>query len=167
MKIEEQVYFEILNSNIGMSNESGGLLGGRDGIIDRYCIDIGIKSGKTCYYPDVVYLNNVLSEWKREGITLYGFFHTHTLGRTDLSSGDKAYADTVIKAMPSEIDSLLFPIVIPGTEMVLYRGKLVDNEIVFSHEDAVLVKIKKENCYGKDQEGRNHERRDSDSPACG
>lgn len=166
MKIEEQVYFEILNSNIGMSNESGGLLGGSEGIIERFCIDLGNTSGKTCYYPDVVYLNNVLLEWKREGVTLYGFFHTHTLGRTELSPGDKAYAYAVLKAMPTEIKSLLFPIVIPGTEMVLYRGKLVDNEIVFLREDAILVKIKKENCYGKDQEGRKYERRDSDSPAC-
>lgn len=155
MKIKEQVYLDILNSNIGVSNESGGLLGGRKGIIDRYCIDLGIKSGKTCYYPDVVYLNNVLLEWKREGVTLYGFFHTHTLGRTELSPGDKAYAYAVLKAMPTEIKSLLFPVVIPGVEMVLYRGELVDNEIVFSHEDTMLVKIEKENYYGKNQERRN------------
>lgn len=149
MKIDEQTYYEMLNTGINVPYEIGGLLGGTDGVISTYCIDMGVAHGKTCYYPDVEYLNNILEKWTHKGVSLYGFFHTHILGRSELSPGDEEYALSVLKAMPQGIRSLLFPIVIPGAEMVLYRGDLVDNEITFSHEEVILVNIKKENYYGK------------------
>ena len=74
MNILEQVYNEIVNSNMGVPYESGGLLGGNNGVISRYCIDAGIVHGQTCYYPNVKYLNGVLSDWMSEGVSFYGFF---------------------------------------------------------------------------------------------
>lgn len=143
MKIEEQVYYEILNSNISLPYESGGLLGGSDNIVSKYCIDVGTAHGETYYCPDVAHLNYVIREWIDDGVTLYGFFHTHPLGNPNMSCGDKEYALSILRAMSPKTKKLLFPVVIPGVDIIFYRGELIDNEIVFSRENTILVKIKK------------------------
>ena len=79
MEILYDVYKEIINKVPDQMPETGGILGGHKCLITKVIFDVGIKDNvQICHYaPDVCKLNKCLSVWLKQGIELYGLFHTH------------------------------------------------------------------------------------------
>lgn len=104
--------------------ESGGILGGRNGIVTNFLADKGKMGGPQCSYtPDTDFLNQAIKRWAEQGIGFMGMFHTHFGGAETLSEGDKAYIVRIMKAMPEEINCLYFPIVVmPGRRIAVHKA---------------------------------------------
>ena len=92
------------------------------------------------YWPDVKFLNEVLHNWNYQGIRFYGIFHSHIEGGNALSEADMRYAIRILGSLPDKNGSLLFPIVIPGKQILFYRGKVVDNKLMLSKENVTCIK---------------------------
>lgn len=118
---------EIINRSIAdYPPESGGILGSGNGeIIDNVVFDIpDHESSMGCAYsPDVDFLNKSIKQWSGDGIRFMGIFHTHFYGVQTLSCADKHYIDTIMQAMPEEINCLYFPVyVLPERKFVGYSA---------------------------------------------
>ena len=63
MKIEINVYRKIIFSIQDTLPETGGVIGGKEGVISAVEFDSGIQTDKQCSYsPNVEYLNTVLRD---------------------------------------------------------------------------------------------------------
>lgn len=143
MKIEINVYKKIVFSIPDTLPETGGIIGGKDGVITAVEFDCGTQIGKKCSYsPSVEYLNAVLKDWKEKDITFYGIFHTHYFGVETLSAGDKEYIMKIMNSMPETITKLYFPLVVmPQRKMIAYAAvkekgqlKILKEKIYFKEE---------------------------------
>jgi len=77
------------------------------------------------YIPNVVMLNQTIADWTVNGISFCGILHSHLQGIELLSQEDMVYIQNIMEAMPKEIKSLYFPIVVPNEKMipfVAYKG---------------------------------------------
>lgn len=73
MIILKRIYEEIISTIKPAPPETGGILGGINGIVTKFVFDSGIKTKNTgCYYPDIQKLNSVLSEWNYNDVEFYG-----------------------------------------------------------------------------------------------
>lgn len=94
--------------------EVGGIMGGRDGIIDKIVIDEGeLPNTGIKYIPNVQLMNQYIQKWYMEKINFFGMFHTHLPQWEILSHADKKYIKKIMNYMPSEIECLYFPLVFP------------------------------------------------------
>lgn len=99
--------------------EQGGMLGGRRkaGTVTSYRFDDSARRTTATYSPDAGGLNELLrDEWNPNGVDLLGFVHSHPSGVWRPSTGDAAYAERILAAIP-DMDRLLLPIVqtVPDT----------------------------------------------------
>ena len=108
--------------------ETGGIIGGRNGVVTEYIqdrsshrMDVGI------YIPNVVFLNRCIRDWMDKGIIFMGLVHSHPLDQPELSSGDMIYISEVIKNAGEQV--LYFPIVLPKYTVVPYAVSVCDGEI--------------------------------------
>lgn len=135
--------FELLSRGISTTCfECGGILGSnKNEVIDNVVIDtVSHKSGKKCSYaPNVEFFNECILKWQNQSIRFLGIFHTHFMGVKTLSMADKKYIETIMTAMPEEVDYLYFPIfVLPQKEFSGYIARrnlggikiLVDDVII-------------------------------------
>ena len=91
MKMVKSVYTKILENVPDHMPETGGMLGGQNGIVTKIVFDDGKEDDfRRCHYtPNVVMLNGCLVEWSKSGIEFYGLFHTYMVNN---SSSRKRYA---------------------------------------------------------------------------
>ena len=105
--------------------ETGGVLGSdSDNVVTHYVHDVGVNDLSKCcsYTPNVGLLNKCISEWCGRGIRLMGVFHTHFAGVETLSQADIVYIESIMRAMPQEINQLFFPIyVLPDRNIIVYK----------------------------------------------
>lgn len=139
MKIRKKVYHDILTMVKETSPESGGIIGGRNGVIEFAEYDAGIPQGRMCSYsPDVQRLNQVITKWEQQDITFCGMFHTHYFRVETLSEGDISYIKKIMDSMPERIEKLYFPLVVlPQKEMIVYtaiKSKEQKNVIILKEE---------------------------------
>ena len=142
MEILYDVYKEIINKVPDQMPETGGILWGHKCLITKVIFDVGIKDNvQICHYaPDVCKLNKCLSVWLKQGIELYGLFHTHFFNVSSLSQGDIAYIKQILLGMPEEKKWLYFPIVVlPDKKMVSYRCSLDGDKLVVQDESISIV----------------------------
>ena len=101
MKMVKSVYTKILENVPDHMPETGGMLGGQNGIITKVVFDDGKEDDfRRCHYtPNVVMLNGCLVEWSKSGIEFYGLFHTHFYGVSSLSKGDEVYIKKILEAI--------------------------------------------------------------------
>lgn len=134
MKIQRTVYTQLLQACPVPPPETGGILGGRNGIVTTFALD---RLG-TCgtYSPDAEKLNLIISDWEKQGIAFLGIFHTHPLGDSELSIHDRSYVERIMIAMPSRISKLYFPLVFPGDRMLSFAAEEKFNGICI-HTDAI------------------------------
>lgn len=120
--------------------ETGGILGGNQGIIKVYLQDEGMPSRYGCSYaPNTERLNKEIEKWKRDKISFMGIFHTHFHGVRTLSAGDKAYIASIMNEIPSCITKLYFPIIVfPQKEIVAYAA-IRNNGKITIMEDTISI----------------------------
>ena len=122
MKIEKKILDDIINCTPLLPPESGGILGGKNGVITRYCADEGVSYMSARYAPNVDVLNAAIEQWSTEGVELYGIYHSHYTKDRMLSKGDMTYIEKLMGSLPPSIRSLYFPIVLPRKEVIAYRA---------------------------------------------
>lgn len=133
MEVLNSIYKIIIENVHDHMPETGGMLGGQDGIITKVVFDGGKDDDfRRCHYtPDVVMLNSCLLEWSKSGIEFYGLFHTHFYGVSSLSKGDAVYIKKILKAMSQSKKELFFPIVVLlDKKIVSYRCYLDGGDLV-------------------------------------
>lgn len=121
MKILKDIYEGILTNTPFLPPETGGILGGKNGVITNTFFDVNtsIHSSPTIYFPDIKLFNTVIDHWNNTGILFLGIFHSHNSQFRELSNGDKKYITKIMESMPPEVDTLYFPIVIPELKEII------------------------------------------------
>ena len=139
MKILRHTY-DVLCSLPCAPPETGGILGGKSGIISTYDIDLGLDTFDNYdhYHPNVKKLNQVISDWVKQGISFYGLFHSHFPGGEQLSFGDQKYIFQIMMTMPQEVNELFFPIILPNG-MMGYRASRCGSEIHICRDDIKII----------------------------
>lgn len=117
--LADDVVTDIYRSVGSQPAEQGGMLGGRRkaGTVTAYRFDDSARRTTATYSPDAGGLNELLrEEWNPNGVDFLGFVHSHPSGVWRPSSGDAAYAERILAAIP-DMDRLLLPIVqtVPDT----------------------------------------------------
>lgn len=123
LKIPKELVEKLINELPDSPPETGGILGGKNEEITTYWIDkVNHSSQFMCSYkPNVELINQIIDSWGNEDISFFGMFHTHYHGVKTLSQGDMDYMKTIIRAMPEEVKSLVFPIIVfPEKEVIFY-----------------------------------------------
>ncbi|MBR2528059.1 MAG: hypothetical protein IKE58_06300 [Blautia sp.] len=141
MEIKREIYEAIVSYPAETPPEVGGIIGSREWpVIDMFVGDPGKKGPFGCsYVPDTTFLNETIRQWLQEGILFQGIAHAHFHGVRTLSDGDRAYIRRIIEAMPAQIKSLYFPIIVlPERELVPYKAELADGELVIVED---LLKV--------------------------
>ena len=138
-EIDRSVYERLLNMPFAPP-ETGGIIGGRGGRILEAVIEERDADSAVCQYsPDVDFLNQVIAEWEKEGISFYGVFHSHPGHSARLSKGDMKYIETIMLAMPDRIDTLLFPVVLPKDRIVAYAARRSGSDVTVEEGELVVV----------------------------
>lgn len=124
MKILKAAYEVLLYNTPLLPPESGGIIGGTNGIVTEIHFDAGQNSNHhpAIYVPNIESLNKVIAEWSLSNIEFYGIFHSHYPQDRTLSTGDIKYIKKIMQVMPSEIQLLLFPIILPRQDVIAYRA---------------------------------------------
>jgi len=121
--------------------EVGGILGGENNIITEFEFDEGTAlTSKQHYYPNIEKLNIYLESWQEDNIQFYGIAHSHFQDERGLSPGDIDYIHAIMSAMPSYIDFLYFPIILPQREMVSFKAVRAKNGVNIVNDDIKILK---------------------------
>jgi proteasome lid subunit RPN8/RPN11 len=117
--LTRDVYDEIAGTVGSMRAEQGGALGWLEDerVVRFFRFDETARSTGATYSPDDENLNAMFKEdWNPRGIRLAGFVHSHPPGFARPSSGDLAYSERILAAIP-DLPYLVLPIVqtVPDT----------------------------------------------------
>ncbi len=131
MKILSGVYKTLLLETPQLPPESGGIIGGQEGIITQACFDRGSNplNMPSVYVPNINFLNQIIKRWAKEDITFCGIFHSHFSRDRELSLGDKEYIAKIMYAMPPHIGFLYFPIVLPRDTVIGYQANRYGSDV--------------------------------------
>jgi len=139
MKMKREIYNKVLNSIPPIPHETGGILGGNNGVVTEFIFDMGLPGGDIGhYYPNTDKLNSALVEWQKFGIEFYGIVHSHFNFDNSLSLDDELYIRKIMMAMPDTIKMLYFPIVLPRKEILPFKAERIENEIDITLSDIEL-----------------------------
>lgn len=122
MKIKRSVFRELIENTPALPPESGGILGGRGGVVTCCRADAGLSGMPARYVPDTDALDRVVEQWHAGGTTFYGMYHSHYPRDRLLSRGDRQYIERFMRGLPGSVSFLYFPIVLPGEEVIVYRA---------------------------------------------
>lgn len=139
MIISERVYYDILEHLSDLEHESGGILGGNDGVINRFTLDEGRTHYSDKYIPNVILMNQKIDEWMKDGMEFYGMVHNHLTNEKRLSNEDVIYIKRIMTSMPAYIDKLYFPLVIPNHLMVPFTAQRNDNNILLVNDILQII----------------------------
>lgn len=138
MKINKEIYDEILKYTPVVPPETGGIIGQQNGIIGFAEFDSGtVKGDCAVYIPNVEKLNSVIEKWNRWGIEFVGMFHCHPIGQETLSKDDIEYIHSVFDSMPDSVTELYFPIVIPKSHIIAYKAIRKNHRIIIEKDNIV------------------------------
>ncbi len=119
MLIKQNIVTQIFAATQNICQESGGILGAENGVICNVVYDRGIQTARCSYEPDVNFLNYMIANWQERKISFVGLFHTHFFSVPTLSKGDIEYIESIMHAMPKEIERLYFPIILPESKTII------------------------------------------------
>lgn len=108
MKIKKNILKQILDAMPVCPPETGGIIGGRNGVVSAWEDDQDDESVGCTYRPNVVYLNQVIKAWQGNGIVFMGIVHVHFGNSKTLSQGDILYINQIMQAMPKSHKSYIF-----------------------------------------------------------
>jgi len=137
--INSCIYNKIIHKCSSVSVETGGIIGGNNDVVQKFCFDKGVE-GITlgCYIPDVDLLVTNLFKWQKRGIEFMGIAHSHTNEYQNLSSNDRNYIREIMMAMPQEKNMLYFPIVY-SKSIHSYKAVRDRDELYISNDDVILI----------------------------
>lgn len=113
MRIEKTILDELINRTPALPPESGGILGGQNGVITHRFPDSGLSRMPARYAPNAAVLNAAIVRWSAEGVALYGIYHSHYPRDRLLSQGDMAYIETSWTAFRRPSDLCISPSYFP------------------------------------------------------
>lgn len=122
IRITKCVYQKIMDTIGKYPHETGGVLGIKDGTVCKYFFDKKSIGKDDTYSPDVDSINNIISEWEREGIEYAGMIHSHPDDMKKLSYADVYYANKLMDC--NNMSDILFPLVVMDAEVQLYMYKI-------------------------------------------
>lgn len=135
MRITRGAYQKLIYDCPSVPPESGGILGGHDGVVDAIHFDFTQTiTERLIYIPNANSLNVQLERWSNCGIEFMGLFHSHPQNQPSLSSADEYYIRKIMKEMPLSIEVLYFPIIYPGYGMDAFCASRKSDEIVITKE---------------------------------
>lgn len=160
MRILKSIYDEILTNTPVLPPETGGIIGGRDGIVTSVYFDKGelSNSAPSVYSPNIMLINKVIYNWSESGISFYGIFHSHYSRDRKLSSGDKKYIMEIMRAMPVTVGQLYFPIVLPKQTILGYQASRTDSTVHIAC-DMIEILQNREALYHDKRIPRKHQNR--------
>jgi len=139
MIIENSIYEEIIYKCSSISIETGGVIGGNNGVINKFLFDKGIETTTPgCYVPDVDLLNFMVYKWYKRNIEFYGIVHNHVNEYQDLSFNDKNFIYEIMTVMPENIKILYFPIVY-SKSIHSYKATRSHNEIYINDDNVIMI----------------------------
>lgn len=131
MKIRKSIFDAIMLQCPLVPPETGGIMGGHGDLITDVFFDTSAGcSEQAIYCPNVEHLNERIAWWDSQGIEFRGIFHSHPTNQLDLSSRDRDYIIKIVSSMPTGIDELFFPIIIPRQNMYVYCARRKASEIL-------------------------------------
>jgi len=139
MKIYLDIYQQLLSCP-AVPPETGGILGGKHGVVDQILFDQAKSihdSGK--YIPNVQYLNKMIDIWQIDGIEFYGMFHSHKMDWSTLSGDDKKYIRHIMESMPDVIHTLYFPLVFSGIGVKGFRAVRGVSGVYIMQDDINII----------------------------
>lgn len=139
MKIKKEILDVVYQQTQGLMFESGGILGKKNEIITDVDIDKDTSHVKCSYEPNIDRFNIIINEWQKKEIDLAGIFHTHFFGVSTLSDGDISYIKTIMHAMPSEINQLYFPIVLPESKKIIPYLAVREDKIKIELDELIII----------------------------
>lgn len=141
MKILRKAYNSLLNDTPPLPPETGGILGGNDGIISEIFFDQNedIHNAPAIYVPNIGLINKTIESWERTGISFYGMFHSHYSRDRELSPGDRKYILEIMRAMPRTISRLYFPIILPGEAVFGYHADRWNSEVHIARNNIEIL----------------------------
>ena len=120
--------------------EYGGILGGRDGVITEFVFDKGLWNENIgTYIPDVEFLNDCIEKWQDKNISFYGIIHNHLTEYAELSSEDVKCIQTIMNAMPSNMEYLYFPVISSKNVLNAFKATRTNTGICIVSEDISIV----------------------------
>lgn len=142
MLIEKVIHDNIINNIMQAPPETGGLLGGINGVVTDFEFDIYDKqnSFENSYKPNVNYFNKTIKQWLEEGVEFLGIFHSHVENETSLSLPDRGYIRQIMANLPDSIEKLYFPLIFPRRKMLVFVAKRDGNVVKIREEKAVLLR---------------------------
>lgn len=127
MFIEKKIYTHLVRNCPVVPPEIGGIIGGSGDTVSTFWIDYTCSFKESArYIPNLYEINKRIADWEKSGIQFLGIFHSHMEGQNTLSGGDRKYIINIMSAMPSKVQYLFFPIVIP--EQGVYGFKAIKKE---------------------------------------
>lgn len=139
MKIKKEILDVVYQQTQGLMFESGGIFGKKNEIITDVDIDKDTSHVKCSYEPNIDRFNIIINEWQKKEIDLAGIFHTHFFGVSTLSDGDISYIKTIMHAMPSEINQLYFPIVLPESKKIIPYLAVREDKIKIELDELIII----------------------------
>lgn len=137
MKMTNEIFIGILSSFPSAPPECGGIIGGQDGVVCKFCFDNMGSDEHAVYEPNVDYLNRTIEEWRRSGISFYGIIHSHMKSETDLSKGDIEYIQLIMEDFDVG-EKIYFPIVMPGY-IIPFAATKTENSITIQKENLDIL----------------------------
>lgn len=139
MKILISVYHQILKFSAKKPSEIGGIIGGKNNIIEYVYFDINTSIHS--YAPNTNRLNDIISVWRKQSIEFFGIFHSHLDTSERLSNADEKYIKEIMYAMPEEIHFLYFPLILPKCKkMIVFKAIRKNNMIDIIKDDVKIIK---------------------------
>ena len=116
----------IAHCNTGYPNEACGMLGGRDGKVEKvYCMT-NAKPGPDYYEMDAEEQFRVMKDMRDAGLAMVGMFHSHPTGRAYPSSVDVEKAYWPGTQLPNYPDAVYVIISLMDREKPVAKGYSIE-----------------------------------------
>ena len=141
MIIRKEIHKEIIEKTPSVPPESGGIIGGKNGIVECYQFDLHNKiQDKAVYLPDIDFLNSIIEKWNKENIDFLGIFHSHPDNNYTLSEFDKTQITKIMESLSDCVKMLYFPIIIPEKSMNCYCAKFTcERKVIIASDELILI----------------------------
>ncbi len=139
MRIQREIYKNILSNYSSTFPEQGGIIGQMQGRVVAYYHDSIDSPNYTqaIYIPNVDNLNRKILEWKNYGISFCGIIHNHPIGEYLLSEADKVFINEIFKMNDIKIP-LYFPLILPEKTMIPYKAIKTKEELRIIKENLCI-----------------------------